>query len=159
MLQLCVLKKGRKIPNHLYFRKMAKKSRPARKQLCTKHKQLHRSRVVGLKSPMSTRSKWHSSLLGEQMVKAISEPVCLYVFIAKKKNGSCSFLCKCSLTVTTRNQTGPYCHSPEGGAKWEKSWKLWKMFLYLKFTIFLATGVTLGPSAFAHCGYVIPAGN
>lgn len=85
MLQLCVLKKGRKIPNHLYFRKMAKKSRPARKQLCAKHKQLHRSRVVGLKSPMSTRSKWHSSLLGEQMVKAISEPVCLYVFIAKKK--------------------------------------------------------------------------
>lgn len=115
MLQLCVLKKGRKIPNHLYFREMAKKSRPVRKQLCTKHKQLYRSRAVGLKSPMSIRSKWHSSLLGEQMVKAISEPVCLYVLIAK--NDSCSFLCKCSLTVSTRNQTGPYCHSPEGAAE------------------------------------------
>lgn len=33
------------------------------------------------------------------------------------------------------------------------------MFLYLKLTIFLATEVTPGPSASAHCGDVIPAGN
>lgn len=122
MLQLCVLKKGRKIPNHLYFSKMAKKSRPVRKQLCTKCKRQHRSRVVGLKK--STRSKWHSSLLGEQMVKAISEPVCLYVLVAK--NGSCSFLRKCCLNLNTRNQTGPYWHTPERAGRTREDMEIMK---------------------------------
>lgn len=51
MLQLCVLKKGRKIPNHLYFRKMAKKSRPVRKQFCTKTNSYVGVELWGWKAP------------------------------------------------------------------------------------------------------------